>query len=474
MDLEPLKIDRQPARKSGGTARRRSYGTLIRWIVVLAIVAVIAYLFQGRIVGYVDRFRLPEVQTVRAVKKSAAAAASATGASANGYIVPRTRAALSADTPGRIVEMNVVEGSVVKKGDVVARLYADEYAAALRRTEADLKVAEVSLERVRAQIVAAAADLERLRSVESAAAADVSQYEAQWKRAELDYKRAESLLTSNVGSVQARDQARADLDSAQARVTWSKAMLEAGKRGVTQGESSVAVAKAAEAEAIAQIESFKAGRDLAKATLDKTEVRAPFDGIVVLKDAEVGEVVSPNVQGGTSARGSVVTMVDFASLEVQAEVPETSLAAVKVGERARIYLDAYPEKPYPGRVDRVWPTANRTKATVEVRVEFEARDDRLRPEMGVRVVFGGEEGKPLEKEPDAVIFVPTNAVVKIGGQSGVFVVERDTVRFAQVSIGEERAGRVVVQTGLSEGQVVVVDPPARLKDGDRVIVKGGR
>jgi multidrug resistance efflux pump len=110
----------------------------------------------------------------------------------------------------------------------------------------------------------------------------------------------------------------------------------------------------------------------------------------VLKDAEVGEVVSPNVQGGSSARGSVVTMVDFASLEVQAEVPETSLAAVVVGRGASIYLDAFPEKAYAARVDRIWPTANRTKATVEVRVAFLERDERLRPEMGVRVVFEAE------------------------------------------------------------------------------------
>lgn len=466
MDLEPLKIERKPAPKA--RARRRSYG----WIIVVVVVGAAAFLFWGRIVATVDRFRLPEVQITRVVKKSAAAAASATGASANGYIVPKTRAALSADTPGRIVEMNVVEGSVVKKGDVVARLYSDEYAANLRRAAADLKVVEASLERVRAQIVSAGADLERLRSVESAAAADVTQYESHWKRAELDFKRAESLLTANVGSVQTRDQARADLDSAQARVTWSKAMLEAGKRGVVQGESMVAVAKATEAEALAQLESFRAARDLAQATLEKTEVRAPFDGIVVLKDAEVGEVVSPNVQGGTSARGSVVTMVDFESLEVQAEVPETSLAAVKVGERARIYLDAYPQKPYPGRVDRIWPTANRTKATVEVRVEFEQRDELLRPEMGVRVVFGGDESKPLEMEADAVIFVPTSAIVKIAGQSGVFVVERDSVRFAPVTLGDERAGRVVVQSGITEGESVVTAPPARLKDGDRVIVKG--
>src|SRR5262249_57017755 len=186
-------------------------------------------------------------------------------------------------------------------------------------------------------------------------------------------------------------------------------------------------------EAAARLEGTKAARDQAQATLDKTEVRAPFDGIVVLKDAEVGEVVSPNVQGGSNARGSVVTMVDFASLEVQAEVPETNLPAVVVGRSARIYLDAFPDKLYRGRVDRIWPTANRTKATVEVRVAFLDRDDKLRPEMGVRVVFEEEGAKMPESSAPAdarpVMLVPLDAVVKVGGERGVFVLERDRVRF---------------------------------------------
>src|SRR6185436_18598851 len=119
--------------------------------------------------------------------------------------------------------------------------------------------------------------------------------------------------------------------------------------------------------------------------LDKTDVRAPFDGIVVLKDAEVGEVVSPNVQGGSNARGAVCTMVDFDSLEVQANVPESALSSVLLQAPADVYLDAFPDDRYEGVVDRIWPTADRQKATVEVRVRLVKKDDRLRPEMGVRI-----------------------------------------------------------------------------------------
>src|SRR5947208_7611012 len=147
-------------------------------------------------------------------------------------------------------------------------------------------------------------------------------------------------------------------------------------------------------------------------------------------------------------------MVDFETLEVQAEVPETSLAAVKLGAAARIYLDAYPEKPFQGRVDRIWPTANRTKATVEVRVTFEERDGRLRPEMGVRVVFagagqaragarmaaqdgsGGDQaaGADADSLPreDPKLLVPVDAVVKQNGAAHVFVVERDIVKLRPI------------------------------------------
>src|SRR6185436_6114369 len=219
---------------------------------------------------------------------------------------------------------------------------------------------------------------------------DLEQANSLFATAETQYKRAVDLLAQGVYTAEQRDLAKRDLDSAQTRVPWAKANLETAQAATAQSTQRLAVSQAAVKESEGRIALTQAAREQAQATLDKTEVRAPFDGIVVLKDAEVGEVVSPNVQGGSNARGSVVTMVDFATLEVQAEVPETSLANVKPQAGARLYLDAYPDKPYKGRVDRIWPTANRTKATVEVRVTFLERDDRLRPEMGVRVVFSAE------------------------------------------------------------------------------------
>jgi len=236
----------------------------------------------------------------------------------------------------------------------------------------------------------------------------------------------------------------------------------------------VCVAEAERKQAEAALAGLAAARDLAQATLDKTSVRAPFDGVIVLKDAEVGEVVSPNAQGAQS-RGSVATMVDFASLEAQVELPETSLASARVGERAEIFLDAFPEKRFTGTVLRIWPTANRQKATVEVRVGLDQIDERMRPEMGARVVFSGREQAaepaPAEEVAESLL-VPAKAVVRAEGEDGVFVVERDEVRFQPVTLGGPSGTRIEVKTGVQEGERVVVDPPARLATGDRVRIQG--
>jgi RND family efflux transporter MFP subunit len=383
-------------------------------------------------------------------------------------VVAKTRAALSADTPGRIVAMNVEEGSVVRKGDVVARLYSDEYAALLRRAEADLVLAKAGIERARTEKKVDEDDLARLRAAQLSAQTDIARAESVQTLAELEFQRATRLLEDG--------RAKAGLDAAKSGVALAKAQLETAARAAAQGESRLAVADVAASEAEARVTIATAMRDQAQATLDKTFVRAPFDGIVVLKDAEIGEVVSPNVQGGSNARGSVVTMVDFASLEVQAEVPETNLVNVVVGRPATIYLDASPETPYPARVSRIWPTANRSKATVEVRVEFLRRDDKLRPEMGVRVVFGAEaEPTPASDAAPAkpVILVPAEAIVRAGGESGVFLLERDRVRFQKIRLGGESGGRSIVEEGISDGDRIVLGPPATLESGDRVREKRG-
>ena len=241
-----------------------------------------------------------------------------------------------------------------------------------------------------------------------------------------------------------------------------------------QLDSETGALRAGLAEAQARLPVLAANREAAQATLDKTEVRAPFDGVVVLKDAEVGEVVSPNSVGG-NARGSVATMVDFATLEVQVELPETNLSAAVVGDAATIYLDAYADRPYTGRVSRIWPTANRQKATVEVRVRFDAPDERLRPEMGARIVFGAAaqaQAAQTSSDGEAAVLVPLSAVVPIDGKPHVFLIERDVARVRAIQLGAEKNGRAVVRSGLQGGERLVDQPPPQLADGDRIRVKG--
>lgn len=473
LDLNRLKIDRgtNPGRRSASRSARRGVSPWVPRAVLLAVAIAALWLFYPTMAAWIDRVRLPEVEAVKVVRRSPAAAGAVSGAAANGYIVPRTRAALSADTPGTIVELNVREGQAIEKDFVVARLYDEEYEAALRRAEADVKAAGATLKRSEAELAAAEAALTQLEESRKAAAALLDEALADEALAKLNHERAARLVKDGVDTPQKLDEATASLEVARSRTSSARANVAGADALLAKGRADVDLARAAVEEARAQVGVREAVRDQAAATLRKTEVRAPFSGIVILKDAEVGEVVSPNSQAGSNARGSIVTMVDFASLEAQAEVPETTLSAVEVGAPVRIYLDAFPNHPYRGRVDRIWPTANRQKATIEVRAVFENPDDRLRPEMGVRVVFLDAETTETEDaagELDDVILIPEDAVVRVEGETAVFVLERDVARLRRVEIGERLSDRLSVKSGLAEDETVIRRPPASLEDGDRV------
>lgn len=442
---------------------------------MLALVAGALWLFQRPLRELVDRLRLSEVRVGRAVA-SAPGSAVVSGTAANGYVVARRSAALSSDFPARLVEMNVVEGARVAQGEVVARLYYDEIERALEGAAADEALAEAGVARAGAEVERSRAGARRLEADAAAADAGVSEARARLVFALADHKRVEALVAARDLSQSRLDEALRERAAAEAQLTAARARLGAAQAAAAEGEQAVALASAALEEARARLSSTRAARAQAAAALEKTYIRAPFDGIVVQKEAEVGEVVSPSSQGGGSlTRGSVATIFDPTTLEVQAEVPETRLSAVRVGEPALIYLDAWPSEPYRGRIDRIWPVADRQKATIEVRVALEGIDDRLRPEMGVRIVFLDERGREAtergEERAAPVLTVPANAVVRVGGETGVFLVERALVRFAPLELGETRSGRVVVLEGLAGGETVVLDPPSSLASGDRVRVK---
>lgn len=466
MDLQQLQIDRSKTRAPARRSQSRWFGRLV----FLAIVGLLLFLFWRPLLGWVDRLRLPEVRVLEVSASRPSAAGAVQGTAANGYIVASKRAALSADTPGRIVEMNVTEGQAVPKGFVVARLYSDEVQALFARAEADLALAGSGVQSARARVDVARATIAEAGSRVNKATADQADAAAGLRWAELALERARTLLAEGIGARERVEAAELARDQAQARVEAAAAALTNAGQAARTSELELASSEARVREAEALVAVKAAERNQARATLDKLEVRAPFDGVVVLKDAEVGEVVSPNAVGAQS-RGSVATMVDFASLEVQVEVPEANLAAIELDSAAQIFLDAYPERGYEGRVLRIWPTANRQKATVEVRVGFETRDERLRPEMGARVVFTkGDAPPPGAGDAKPVILLSKSAVVPVEGRTHVFVLERDVARLRAVVLGAERSGRVVVESGLTSGECVIDAPPGDLSDGQRVRV----
>ena len=469
VDLQSLQIDRSAAAKS--PRRRRGSPWPFR-LGLLAVLGGLAWLFLPSLSQFADQVRLPAVQTVVISAPAPAAAAATSGTAANGYVVAARRAALSSDVPGRIVELLVKEGSIVKKGDVVARLYSDEFAAALARAKAEHTVAASSVERAEAARKAADAEEKQAHETVESQQQLLREAEAQAAFTDAEKKRAEDLLSQGIGSPRDVERTVSESSMARARIHSLEAVLRRAQSATTTAQLRVQVAHADQKVAGAQLLAADAAMQQAQAALDKTNVKAPFDGIVVLKDAEVGEVVSPNVQGGSNARGAVCTMVDFASLEVQANVPETALASVKLGGPCAVFLDAEPDRKLTGKVDRIWPTADRQKATVEVRVQLLETSPALRPEMGVRIVFLAET-QPQAETPNgskapAVLLVPENALVESGGSITVFVVERDLVRAQNVRIGERKSGRAAVENGLRAGQRIVIDPPASLRDGDRI------
>lgn len=385
-DLSDLRIRRDdpPAPTGGG---RRWWLWLAPLIITVAI---------GAALGFSKRSSEVKVATVT---ETGGGSMSSAGISANGYVVARTKASVSAKIPGRMEYLGVNEGSRVKMGEVMARIESRDYQAALAAARAAVAQAEAELAQGRR-------DLERARNLE-------------------------------------RDQliAKADLENNAMRVQVQEAQLAAAR----------------------------AQRQLAEANLENTLVRAPFDGTVLRKDAEVGEIVAPSSAGGGLTRTAIVTMADLGTLEVEVDVNEAYIAQIQNGQDARITLDAYPDTSFTGRVRQVVPTADRLKATVQVKVSILDRDPRILPEMGAKVVFTKHEGAEMAAAPRRVL-VPSAAVVTNGGASHVWVVTDQRVASRVVEVGPARGDQVEIRVGLSGGETVVLQPPAGLKEGARVRV----
>jgi RND family efflux transporter MFP subunit len=329
-------------------------------------------------------------------------------------VVARTKASVSSKISGRLAYLGVEEGSVVRRGEIIARLENQDYAAIVEQAEAEVLRSEAALQEARAQ-------------------------RDQLQR---DLRRARALLNDSLVSEQEVEDLAARLEAGEARV------------GVQQ----------------AQVQAALAAVGVATANLENTHIRAPFDGTVLRKDAEVGEVVAPVATGGGLTRGAVVTMADLESLEVEVDVNEAYIAQIQDGQPARITLDAYPDTTYDGAVRQIVPTADRQRATVLVKVSILNKDPRILPEMGARVDFLESASTEDEGSQPVRVFVPATAVRDEQGQPVVWVVREGRVYRIAVRAGPVSAGRREIRAGLHGGEQVVVAGPEDLADGAAVRV----
>ncbi|MFZ5449736.1 MAG: efflux RND transporter periplasmic adaptor subunit [Thermodesulfobacteriota bacterium] len=352
----------------------------------------------------------PEVNT--AVVSRLYPAQAYTVINASGYVVAQRKAAVSSKSTGRLAFLGVEEGSRVQKGQILASLENEDLVAARNQAEAEVKQAQADLGIAQAEVV----------------------------DAELQYRRYQTLVAQDLIPKQ-------DFDTAVARFKKAQAGLAAAQ---------------------ARIKVAQAGLANAQAALEYSYIRGPFDGVVTTKYAEVGEVVAP-FGAATNARAAVVTMADLNSLMVEVDVAESNLDKIRLGQPCEISLDAIPDRRFAGEVHMIVPTADRTKATVLTKVKFLEMDDRILPEMSAKVAFLSKPLESLARQPRLTI--PKAALITRDGRSYSYVVSANRVKLVPITLGLAMNDLVEVASGLKEGDRVVLNPPASLRDGLRVKVK---
>src|ERR1700737_3328812 len=269
---------------------------------------------------------------------------------------------------------------------------------------------------------------------------------------------AENQLLATLDDSDARkalDSARADRESSQAAIADLQVQLRNARINLSK----------------AQVEGAQARIQVAQQAVDNCTIRAPFKGIVVSKDAQVGEMVSPNSAGGGFTRTGIATIVDMNSNEIEVDVNESYIARVQPGQPVTAVLDAYPDWEIPSRVRTIIPSADRQKATVKVRVSFLKLDPRILPDMGIKVTFLGAEQKKQPGAEAAAILIPQSAVHDENGKNIVFLVKDDKTERRAVTLGGKRGSDTEVIAGVTAGDTVVVKGPGNLRDGQSVEIK---
>ena len=331
--------------------------------------------------------------------------------SASGYVVAQRKAAVASKVTSRLVELMVEEGSRVKEGQIIARLENEDVIAARNQAEANLNLARANLEGAKAELE------------------DATQ----------DFNRNKELYARKII-------AKAQYDTSEARYLRAQASVAAAEATVKVGSAAL---------------------QGANVNLEYTLIRAPFDAVVLTKNADIGDIITP-LGAAANAKAAVVTIADLSSLEVEADVSETNLGLVKAGQPCEILLDALPDSRFRGAVHTIVPTADRTKATIMVKVRFLTKDPRILPEMRAKVSFLSRPVKPSEEKPRTA--VSRSALVSPGSNSTIFVIQGDRVVETPVRTGEELGEMIEILDGVKAGERVVVKPTERLKNGSRIKV----
>jgi RND family efflux transporter MFP subunit len=375
------------------------------WLVIVPIAVLVVALVAWLLL------RKPAKEV--SVAPATAVAAESRGAvlNASGYVTARRQATVSSKVTGKVIEIHVEEGMQVKEGQELARLDNSTSSRNLALAQAEARSAASALEETRVRI----------------------------RQAQLDYDRAERLTRSEISSRADLDRARADLDANRARLNAQSDQLQTAQRQV----------------------------ELIRQSVEDNIIRAPFDGIVVSKDAQPGEMISPVSAGGGFTRTGICTIVDMSSLEIEVDVNEAYINRVHTGQQVEAVLDAYPDWKIPAHVITPVPTADRQKATVKVRIGFDQRDARVLPDMGVKVSFITDEPASATT---SLVEVPKNAVRRDGEQDVVYVVKDGKAERRAVRVATTQGEKVRIASGVSADEPVVIAGPD-LADGESVRVK---
>ncbi len=330
---------------------------------------------------------------------------------ASGYVVPQRKSALASKVTGRLIWLGVEEGSRVKKDQVVARLESQDAKAAKDQAAANVKGARSNLEQAQAELRDATLSLNRHKVLH-----------------------AKGVI------------AQATYDTVLARYEKAKAAAEAAEAAVN---ASLAALKGA------------------NVSLEYALIRAPFAGVVLTKNADIGDIVTP-IGAAANAKSAVVTIADMDSLQVEVDVSESNIRQITINQPSEIQLDALPGQRFRGVIHTIVPTADRSKATIMVKVRFLDKDSRVLPEMSAKVAFLSRPATPEEQRPRTAI--SQSAIVNRKGKTSVFLLQGNRVTEAPVRLGPALGDMLEVLEGVKAGDTVVLNPPNTLRDGSRVKV----